>query len=58
MGDVDDNSLKEEHFVVDSQMKNGRHRVYKFAMDTLDPKYLLEKEIMHLRVSNVQLSWM
>ena len=48
MGDVDDKSLKEEskkfkHFLVDSEMANGRHRFYKFAMDTLDPKYLLEK---------------
>ena len=47
MGDVDDNSLKEElktckQFLVDSEMENGRHRVYNFAMDTLDPKYLLE----------------
>ena len=44
MGDVDDNSLKEEletskHFLVDSEMGNRRHRVYNFAMDTLDPKY-------------------
>ena len=32
MGDADDNSLKEEletckHFLVDSEMENGRHRV-------------------------------
>ena len=48
MGDVDDNSWKEEHetckhFSVDSEMENGRHRVYNFAMDTLGPKYLLKK---------------
>ena len=47
MGDVGENSLKEEleafkHFLVDSEMKNGRHRVYDFAMDTLDAKHLLE----------------
>ena len=47
MADVDDNSLKQEletcqHVLVDNEMENGRHRVY-FAMDTLDPKYLLEK---------------
>ena len=48
MGDVDGNSLKEnleacKHFLVDSEMVNGRHRVYNFAMDTLYPKNLLEK---------------
>ena len=48
MGDVDDNSRKEEletckHFLVDSEIKNGRHRVYNFAMDTLDPKNVLKK---------------
>ena len=32
-----------EHFLVDSEMENGRQRVYNFAMDTPDPKYLLEK---------------
>ena len=47
-GDVDDNSLKEEletseHFLLDNEMENGRHRVYNFAMDTLDPEYQLEK---------------
>ena len=31
-----------KHFLMDSEMENGRHRVYNFAMDTLDPKCLLE----------------
>ena len=48
MGDVADKSLKEEmktcrHFLVDSGMEPRRHRVYNFAIDTLDPKNLLEK---------------
>ena len=48
MGEVDDKNLKMEpqtckHFLVDSEMESGRHRVYKFAMDASDPKYLLEK---------------
>ena len=48
MRDVDDKSLKEElgtckQFLVDSEMENGRHRVYNFAVDILDTKYLLEK---------------
>ena len=56
MGDVDDNSLKEKvetckKILVVIEMKNGRHRVYNFTMDTLDPNYLL-----CLTVSNVQLS--
>ena len=48
MGDVDDNSQKEEletckKFLVDSEKENGKQSVYNFAMDTLDPKVLLEK---------------
>ena len=44
---VDDKSLKEElrtckHFLVDSEMGSGRRKIYNFAMDILDPKYLLE----------------
>ena len=47
MGDADDNSLKWElgtckHFLVDSETENGRHRVYNFAMETLDPNHLFE----------------
>ena len=45
MEDVDENSLKEKletckHFLVDSEIENGRHQVYNIAMDTLDPKFL------------------
>ena len=48
MRDVDDNSLKEEletskRFLVDDEMENWRQRNYNIAIDTLDPKYLLEK---------------
>ena len=48
MGDVDDKGLKEElktfkHFLVDSEMENGLQKVYNSAMDTLDPKYQLDK---------------
>ena len=51
MGYANDNSLKEEletckRFLVDSEIENGRHRIYKFAMDSLDPKYLLEKLVV------------
>ena len=47
MGDVDDKRLNEElqtckHFWW-TQIETGRHRVYNFAMQTLEPKYLLEK---------------
>ena len=46
--DNDENSLKDEletckYFSVYSEIENGRHRVYNFAMDTPDPKNLLEK---------------
>ena len=48
MGDVDDKSLKEElemfkQSLVVTEMEDERHRVYNFVMDTLDPKYLMEK---------------
>ena len=48
MGDVDDNCLKDEletckHFLVDSEIDSGRHRIYNFPMDAGDPKYLSEK---------------
>ena len=48
MGITDYNSLKVElktgkHFLMDSEMKNGKHRVYNIAMDTVHPKNLLEK---------------
>ena len=44
----DDEKLKEglktcKRFLPDSKMKNGKHRVSIFAMDTLNPKFLLEK---------------
>ena len=39
--EIDDGRLREKmelckRFVVDSQMENGRHRVFNFAMDVLD----------------------
>ena len=48
VGEVDENTLREEletyqRFLVDNEMENRRHRVYNFAMDTQDPKCLLEK---------------
>ena len=48
MGDVDDKSLEEklgtwELFLIDSELENGRHRIYNFALHSLDSKYLLQK---------------
>ena len=48
LGDVDDDSLEEElktcrHFFVDSNMENGRHRVFKIAMDSLNQHLLIKK---------------
>ena len=54
MADIEDNSLKGEletckHFLVEIEIENGRHRIYIFALDTLDSKYLLEKlDIMYV----------
>ena len=41
MGDVDGQSLREElesckHFLTDTEMENGRHRVFNFAMSSFD----------------------
>ena len=41
MRDVDDQSLGEElesckHFLTDTEMENGRHRVFNFAMSSFD----------------------
>ena len=48
MGDVDDQSLREElesckHFLTDTEMENGRHRVLKFAMSSFDMSSLNDK---------------
>ena len=48
VGEVDDETLKEEletcrHFVVDSEVENGGHRVSNVAMDTLDEHILNQK---------------
>ena len=41
VGDDDDHSLREElesckHFLTDTEMENGRHRVFNFAMSSFD----------------------
>ena len=48
MGDVDDQGLREElesckHFLTDTEMENGRHRVFNFAMSSIDISLLNEK---------------
>ena len=48
MGDVDDQSLREElesckHFLSDTEMENGRHRVCYFAMSSFDISLLNDK---------------
>ena len=48
MGDVDDQSLREElesckHFLKDTEMENGRHRVFKFAISSFDMTLLNDK---------------
>ena len=50
VGDVDDQSLREEleyckHFFVDTEMKNGRHKVFNFAMSSFDLSLLNDKLI-------------
>ena len=48
IGDVDNQSLREElecckHFLTDTEMENGRHRVFKFAMSFFDIPLLNNK---------------
>ena len=48
VGDVDDQSLREEmesckHFLTDSEMESGRHRVFNFAMSSFDFSSLNDK---------------
>ena len=48
VGDVDDQSLREElesckHFLSDTEMENGRHRVFNFAMSSFDNSLLKDK---------------
>ena len=48
MGDDDDQSLKEElesckHFLTDTEMENGRHRVFNIAMSSFDMSLLNDK---------------
>ena len=48
VGDVEDQSLREElesckHFLTDTKMENGRHRVFNFAMSSFDIFLLNDK---------------
>ena len=48
VGDVDYQSLIEElescrHFLTDTQMENGRHRVFNFSMSSFDMPLLYDK---------------
>ena len=48
VGDVDDQSLREElesckHFLTDTEMENGRHRVFNFAMSSFNMSLLNDK---------------
>ena len=48
VADVDDQSLREElescnHFLTDTELENGRHRVFNFAMSSFDMSLLNDK---------------
>ena len=48
VGDVDDQNLREhlescKHFLTDTEMENGRHRVFNFVMSSLDITLLEDK---------------
>ena len=48
VGDVEDHSLREElrsyqHFLVDSELKRARHKVFNYAVETLNETIVNEK---------------
>ena len=48
VGDVEDHRLREElrscqHFVVDSELENARHKVFNYAVETLNETFVNEK---------------
>ena len=48
MGDVEDHSLREElrscqHFLVDSELERARHKVFNYAVETLNEAIVNEK---------------
>ena len=48
VNDIDDDSLKEElraceHFLVDSEFERGRHKVFNYAVETLNTKIVNDK---------------
>ena len=60
LNDVDDDNLKGEllacqHFLVDSQLEKGRHRIFNFALDSLSAEKSPQTWIMRFNNSNVQL---
>ena len=48
VNDIDDHSLKEElraceHFLVDSEFERGRHKVFNYAVETLNTEIVNDK---------------
>ena len=48
VGDVEDHSLREElrscqHFLVDSELERARHKVFNYAVETLNEAIMIEK---------------
>ena len=48
MGDVDDQSVREElepckHFFTNTEIENGRHKVFNFAISSFDTPFLNDK---------------
>ena len=57
VGDVDDQRLREElrscqHFLVESEFENARHKVFNYAMDTLNETIV--NEILHHFFNNLK----
>ena len=56
VGDVDDQSLREElefckHFLTDTELENGRHRVFNFAMLNQKLDYVFKELICNAKVN-------
>ena len=59
VGDVEDQSLREElrscqHFLVDSEFERARHKVFNYAVETLNETIVKEKLDHFLTIQNVQ----
>ena len=59
VGDVEDHSLREElrscqHFLLDSELERTRHKIFNYAVQTLNETIVTENLIIFSTIFNVQ----